>query len=185
MVEVFEDYHHSSSSKKYFSECNKSKTFQKFHVHVIFLTWLVVPVREGRLSVNIFWSHDASLHYELSARLIVIMLFRLQMTIDDAIKAYTTFASRVFAEKKWFFQQGTFKSSLLEEAFLAIIQSGLKEGNPRMVRLLDEEGPKWYVMHEYPFNSHVYILIVYKFCLRYACEEYAFPDSFSYLDTCR
>jgi len=112
------------------------------------------------------------------------MLFRLQMTIDDAIKAYTRFASRVFSEKKWFFQQGTFKSSLLEEAFLTIIQSGLKEGDSRMVRLLDEEGPKWYVVHEYPFDSHMYILIVHKFCLCYACKEYAFPGPLSHLDTC-
>ena len=49
--------------------------------------WPVVPVQEGRLSVNMFWPY-----YRLSARLIVIMLFRLQMT-SDAIKAYTTFAS--------------------------------------------------------------------------------------------
>jgi len=69
--------------------------------------------------------------YKISGSLIVIMLFRLQMTIYDAINAYTRFASRVFSEKKWFFQQGTFKSSLLEEVFLAIIQSGLMEGDPQ------------------------------------------------------
>ncbi len=36
-----------------------------------------------------------------------------------------------------------------------------------MVRLLDEEGPKWYVMHKHPSNSHTYMLIVHSFvCVR-------------------
>ena len=76
------------------------------------------------------------------ARLIVIMLFRLGMSIDDAISAYTKLAKRVFSEKKRLLQEGIFKASLLERAFWDIMElagSGAVKGG----RMLNEEGPKW------------------------------------------
>jgi len=78
-------------------------------------------------------------------RLIVILLFRLRMSIDDAIEAYVWLASSVFSKKKWFFQEGTFKASRLEEAIHTIIQekTNLEVEVPRGVHLLDEEGPRW------------------------------------------
>jgi patatin-like phospholipase/acyl hydrolase len=77
--------------------------------------------------------------------IIVIMLFRLEMPIDDAIDAYATLARQVFSERKWFFQEGTFKASRLEDAILHIIQSRLsiEEADAREVRMLNKEGTKW------------------------------------------
>jgi len=73
------------------------------------------------------------------------MLFRLRMSIEDAIKAYTDLAKRVFSEKKWPHQQGTFKASLLEDAILCIIelQLNVEKNEANGVPMLDEEGPKW------------------------------------------
>ena len=71
------------------------------------------------------------------------MLFRLQMSIDAAINAYIKLAEHVFSEKKWFFQEGTFKATRLEEAMLSIIQQS-GGGDPQQVLLLNKEGPKWY-----------------------------------------
>ena len=80
-----------------------------------------------------------------SGRLIVIMLFRLQMSIDEAIDAYTTLTRNVFSEKKWFFQEGTFKASRLEDAIVSIVRvrSNETNGDPRAVKMLNEDGPKW------------------------------------------
>jgi len=80
------------------------------------------------------------------------MLFRLQMTIDAAIEAYLKLSEHVFSEKKWFFQEGTFKATRLEEAMLSIIQQN-EPGNPKQVPLLNNEGPKWYI-----FTLHSYSL---------------------------
>lgn len=78
-------------------------------------------------------------------RIIVIMLFRLQMPIDDAISAYAVLARQVFSERKWFFQNGNFKASHLEAAILSIIQSrlGIEEAEAREVQMLNELGSKW------------------------------------------
>ena len=73
------------------------------------------------------------------------MLFRLQMSIDSAIEAYLKLSEHVFSEKKWFFQEGTFKATRLEEATLSMIQRS-KGGDPRQVLLLNEQGPKWYIL---------------------------------------
>ena len=80
-------------------------------------------------------------------RIIVIMLFRLQMSIDAAIRAYIRLAEHVFSEKKWFFQEGTFKATRLEEAMVSIIQQEEQEegGDPRLVPFFNKEGPKWYI----------------------------------------
>ncbi len=80
-----------------------------------------------------------------SGSLIVIMLFRLQMSIDEAIDAYVTLARNVFSERKWFFQDGTFKASRLEEAIVSIIRvrSHEVDGDLRAVKMLNEDGPKW------------------------------------------
>jgi len=78
------------------------------------------------------------------------MLFRLQMSIDAAIDAYMKLAEHVFSEKKWFFQEGTFKATRLEEAMLSIIQqSGIDD--PQQVPLFDKDGPKWYLFITSPF----------------------------------
>ena len=67
------------------------------------------------------------------------------MSIDEAINAYAALARTVFSEKKWFFQEGTFKATRLEDAIVSIIRVGLSEadGDPRDVKMLNEDGPKW------------------------------------------
>ena len=74
------------------------------------------------------------------------MLFRLRMSIDEAIRAYARLAKHVFSAQKWFFKDGKFKASRLEEAIATVIQDALKigEGESRSVRMLDEEAVKWY-----------------------------------------
>ena len=77
--------------------------------------------------------------------LIVIMLFRLQMSIDEAIDAYAILTRSVFSEKKGFFRDGTFKASRLEDAIVSIVRTRSNEanGDPRTVKMLNEDGPKW------------------------------------------
>ena len=74
------------------------------------------------------------------------MLFRLRMSVDDAIKAYARLAKDVFSEQKWFFKDGKFKASRLEGAISTVIQEALEIGEveSRSVRMLDEEAAKWY-----------------------------------------
>ncbi|KAF9467925.1 FabD/lysophospholipase-like protein [Collybia nuda] len=58
--------------------------------------------------------------------LIVIMLFRLEMAIDQAIDAYIKLTEHAFSERKWlWWQEGTFKASRLEEAVLELIMDAL------------------------------------------------------------
>ena len=67
------------------------------------------------------------------------------MSIDEAINAYATLASMVFSEKKWFFQEGTFKATQLEDAIVSIIRERSTEADedPRDVKMLNEDGPRW------------------------------------------
>ena len=74
------------------------------------------------------------------------MLFRLRMTIDEAIAAYRGLATGVFSDKKWIFQDGTFKATRLEDAIVRVIKENLKiesDINARQVLLYDEHSPKW------------------------------------------
>ena len=72
------------------------------------------------------------------------MLFRLRMSIDNAITAYVALAKNVFSERKLLFQDGNFKASRLEEAIANIIHVAFKltTEEARSVSILDEAGPK-------------------------------------------
>ena len=74
------------------------------------------------------------------------MLFRLKMSVEDAITAYTSVAKTVFTEKKLPHQEGTFKATLLESAIVKIIEQTqhVDEKGARAMRMLNKEGPKWY-----------------------------------------
>ncbi len=76
------------------------------------------------------------------------MLFRLQMSIDEAIDSYAILAKHIFSKRKLFFQNGQFKASRLEEALVTTIQKALNvnEVRARSVRMLDEERPRWCVI---------------------------------------
>ena len=71
------------------------------------------------------------------------MLFRLQMSIDQAISAYADLASYVFSEKKWPHQEGTFKASRLEEAIAKIIGEALRIEKREAIetRMINKEFP--------------------------------------------
>jgi len=76
------------------------------------------------------------------------MLFRLGMSIEDAIDAYTVLAKQVFSEKKrLLLREEMFKATRLEEAVIGIIQMELKLGKDQAkgVRMLDEKMVKWCV----------------------------------------
>jgi len=67
------------------------------------------------------------------------------MSIDEAIDAYEKLARSVFSQKKWFFREGAFKACLLEDAIVSIVRARSNEadGDPRTVKMLNEDGPKW------------------------------------------
>ena len=71
------------------------------------------------------------------------MLFQLQMSIDDSINAYASLARNVFSERKMFFQEGTFKACRLEDAITSIVREKSNEADPRAVKMLNKDGPKW------------------------------------------
>ena len=69
----------------------------------------------------------------VSLRLIAIMLGRLRMGVPEAITAYGQLAKHVFSEKKWTFQDGTFKASRLEEAVKQLLEGKGKGPDERML----------------------------------------------------
>jgi len=110
----------------------------------MFLILLAVLAREGksefvkRLTLTLYGCG--------SARIIVLMLFRLRMTIDDAVKTYADLSRNVFFEKRrWPFEDPIFKSNQLDSAITSIIQTATILGvdQARNLRMLNQGGPKW------------------------------------------
>ncbi len=83
------------------------------------------------------------------------MLFRLKMSVEDAVDAYTNVAKTVFMSKKLPHQEGTFKATRLESAIVKIIEKTqhVDEKKARKMRMLDKEGPKWCPQCAFPFQS--------------------------------
>ena len=104
------------------------------------------------------------------------MLFRLQMSIGEAIKAYADLASNVFSQQKWFFQGGNFRASRLEDAIVATIRKALNisEADARSVRMLDEERPRWCVI----FHVFQSSLTRSSFVCAMPAENVSFPSLF-------
>jgi hypothetical protein len=50
------------------------------------------------------------------------MLGRLRLTVDQAIAKYGDFGKRVFSDKKWKVQDGTFKATNLENVIKQIVK---------------------------------------------------------------
>ena len=67
--------------------------------------------------------------------LIAILLGRLKLSAESAKNAYLELAGYVFSDKKWFFQDGAFKSSRLQEAIQQKVERALGKGckNARMI----------------------------------------------------
>jgi len=109
----------------------------------------------------------------------VIMLFRLRMSADEAIRAYVTLAEHVFSSPKWGFQtrNGKFKATRLEDAIATVIQKALNmdEEESRSVRMLDEKAAKWYGL------VHCYtplLLIHLSFVCAMPAGNFSFPTLF-------
>jgi len=106
------------------------------------------------------------------------MLFRLRMSIDEAIGAYARLAKDVFSVQKWFFKDGKFKASRLEEAIATVIQDALKIGKveSRSVRMLDEEATKWYdfISSSFITPSHSH----HSFVCAMPAGDFSFPSLF-------
>jgi patatin-like phospholipase/acyl hydrolase len=60
--------------------------------------------------------------------LIVILLGRLRLSAENAKNAYLELAGYVFSNKKWFFQDGAFKSSRLQEAIQQKFEQAVGKG---------------------------------------------------------
>ena len=82
-----------------------------------------------------------------SNRIIVIMLFRLRMTVDHAIKAYTRLSKDIFSRKVLFSQMRT-NASLLEHGITRIIHLtlGVDESQAQKINMEDDRAPKWRVV---------------------------------------
>jgi len=74
----------------------------------------------------------------------VIMLFQLQMSVDEAIHAYVTLAEKIFSPKNLGGYEDVDVSPGLVESMVSIISQRSSE-NPMLVNMVEEDGPKWYV----------------------------------------
>jgi hypothetical protein len=110
-----------------------------FLTHMRYLTWLVARVREGRLPL---FTDTGGLCFD---SLIAIMLFRLRMSVDDAINIWDRLAMQIFSKKKLFFKDGKYKASRLEDAVLQVIREAGLANSPRDEPLHCDAPPRWYV----------------------------------------
>jgi len=117
-----------------------------------------VQVQEGKLLAHAL---KFRVHVGL-VRIIVIMLFRLRMTVDEAIIAYTRLSVDVFSKKTILSSMKT-NASLLENTIATVIRTSLNTGETqaRKVRMLDG-GPKWRVAHSYllTLTDHFHSFII-------------------------
>ena len=75
------------------------------------------------------------------------MLFRLRMTVDEAITAYARLSEDVFSSKSVWSNMKT-NASRLENAIAKLVNSSLNihEGQAQTMSMLDDNGPKWRVV---------------------------------------
>lgn len=56
------------------------------------------------------------------------------MTVDEAIAQYAALSGRVFGEEKWFFSEGKYKASVLEELLKTIVAENAYNPEERMLK---------------------------------------------------
>lgn len=71
--------------------------------------------------------------------LIAILLGRLGLSAGEAIQLYKRLAERVFSEKKWKFQDGTFKATILEKEIKKVVTEKLGPSQDGAKMLEDED----------------------------------------------
>src|SRR6266571_7763442 len=97
MEAEFEGYRLCLCSSRYFTEYSMKSSSRTFHDRVMCSILRGERAQEGMYFRLIF-------RFPLTippARLIMIMLFRLQMSVDEAIHAYTTLTENIFSSKNW------------------------------------------------------------------------------------
>jgi len=109
------------------------------------------------------------------------MLFRLRMTVDEAIVAYTRLAEDVFS-KKIVLSHKKSNASRLENAVAKIVLSSIKVENnlSQNIRMLDDKGPKWRVVH-LSFEASIDLFLQFHHCFN--CKKYIFSNTLSHICT--
>jgi hypothetical protein len=74
----------------------------------------------------------------LVSRLVAIMLGRLRMSIDDAIKYYDSLTKRVFSEGKKTMGDGKFKATALEDVIKEIVKARTGDADSHMMDMGSE-----------------------------------------------
>jgi len=66
--------------------------------------------------------HEGHWSHIVDSRLIAVMLFRLRMTIDEAIETYVQFTQHVFSKKRSWWKKEAFSANKFERAILDILK---------------------------------------------------------------
>ncbi|KAG6867495.1 hypothetical protein C0993_002100 [Termitomyces sp. T159_Od127] len=105
--------------------------------------------------------------------LIALMLGRLKMPIDQAIKEYVTLCSRVFSDKKWQGRNEKFRASVFEASIEAIIKSSGLLPNA----LLRDDGSQGF---DNCLNSSWYVFYQFLACFRRDAIHYSITVAHMY-----
>jgi len=135
-VVVFEVYHPYSSSGKFFSASNKLQAFQVLRWQMMYSIWQEEQEQEGKQIDCIHGLEGLPVFLLLS--LIVVMLFRLGMSIEDAIQEYIKIGRSVYSQ-----MNEEARSSQLETAVMKMIQrqTGVNEAKAKRMRMWDPVSP--------------------------------------------
>ena len=78
------------------------------------------------------------------------MLFRLQMSVDEAIHAYTTLTENIFSLKNWTLggYEDIDKIPRLYESMVSIISQRSNE-DPMLINMVNEDGSKWCIASKF------------------------------------
>lgn len=99
-------------------------TFPRCHDLVTTLTLLEEPVREGKHArFPVLDSHMALYTYKCPASFVALMLGRLRMTTEEALRTYNSLSCVIFSKnnKKRIGQDGTFKATALVQKVQDIV----------------------------------------------------------------
>jgi hypothetical protein len=120
------------------------ESYLKFPVHAM---CLILPggTGTGGYVVSIYLTLQHSEFMSGRSESSSVMLFRLGMSIDETIMAYTRLSEDVFSKRMALRSPKKTNASRLENAITKIIQSSLSvhESQAQTMRLLDAERPKW------------------------------------------
>ena len=111
----------------------------------------------------------------LSGRIIALMLGRLRMSVDDAIKCYENLSKKIFSDMKWV-GDGKYKATRLQNAIKDIVKE--KVGDPEAP--LFDDGSRSRVCKTYVHKSMASSKICPTFiqiCVCHECTRYERKNS--------